>query len=144
MIGSGGVATANIADAAVTLAKMANLAQDQFIGRTTASTGVPETATITAAARTVLDDTSVSAMRTTLGALGSDVGAGAVGMMALMKNGTGGAVSSGSTAAGTNLNYVAFDSSGALIATTAATGTWRNVSGVSISPNESGTFQRIS
>ena len=27
----------------VTLAKMANLAQDQFIGRTTASTGVPET-----------------------------------------------------------------------------------------------------
>lgn len=54
--------------AAVTLAKMANLAQDQFIGRTTASTGVPETATITAAARTVLDDTTVGAMLTTLGA----------------------------------------------------------------------------
>lgn len=53
--------------AAVTLAKMANLAQDQFIGRTTASTGVPETATITAAARTVLDDTTVGAMATTLG-----------------------------------------------------------------------------
>ena len=51
----GAVAT-TIAAAAVTLAKMANLAQDQFIGRTTASTGVPETATITAAARTVLDD----------------------------------------------------------------------------------------
>jgi hypothetical protein len=51
----------------VTLAKMANLAQDQFIGRVTASTGVPETATITAAARTVLDDTSVANMLTTLG-----------------------------------------------------------------------------
>jgi hypothetical protein len=56
-----------ISDAAVTLAKMANLAQDQFIGRTTASTGVPQTATITAAARTVLDDTTVSAMIDTLG-----------------------------------------------------------------------------
>lgn len=68
-----GNATA-ITDAAVTLAKMANLAQDQFIGRTTASTGVPETATITAAARTVLDDTTVGAMRTTLGlAIGTDV-----------------------------------------------------------------------
>lgn len=53
--------------AAVTLAKMANLAQDQFIGRTTASTGVPETATITAAARTVLDDATVGDMLTTLG-----------------------------------------------------------------------------
>lgn len=51
----------------VTLAKMANLAQDQFIVRTTASTGVPETATVTAAARTVLDDTTVAAMRNTLG-----------------------------------------------------------------------------
>ena len=58
--------------AAVTLAKMANLAQDQFIGRTTASTGVPETATITAAARTVLDDTTVGAMATTLGLGTSD------------------------------------------------------------------------
>ena len=62
-----GLPTAGIVDAAVTLAKMANLAQDQFIGRTTASTGVPETATITSAARTVLDDTSVSAMVDTLG-----------------------------------------------------------------------------
>ena len=59
--------TWTIDSGAVTLAKMANLAQDQFIGRTTASTGVPETATITAAARTVLDDTTVGAMLTTLG-----------------------------------------------------------------------------
>jgi len=56
-----------IASSAVTLAKMANLAQDQFIGRTTASTGVPQTATITAAARTMLDDTTVAAMVNTLG-----------------------------------------------------------------------------
>ena len=73
--GSGtGSFAATIAGEAVTLAKMANLAQDQFIGRTTASTGVPETATITAAARTVLDDESVSDMRTTLGlAIGTNV-----------------------------------------------------------------------
>jgi len=61
-----GTVATTIAAGAVTLAKMANLAQDQFIGRVTASTGVPETATITAAARTVLDDVSVAAMRTTL------------------------------------------------------------------------------
>ncbi len=65
-----GSQAATIAAGAVSLSKMANLAQDQFIGRVTASTGVPETATITAAARTVLDDTTVAAMRTTLGAAG--------------------------------------------------------------------------
>lgn len=63
---SSGNAT-TITDAAVTLAKMADLAQDLFIGRTTASTGIPQTATITAAARTVLDDTSVGAMVDTIG-----------------------------------------------------------------------------
>ena len=68
-IASSGGATPAISlnDAGVTLAKMANLAQDLFIGRTTASTGVPETATITAAARTVLDDATVAAMVDTLG-----------------------------------------------------------------------------
>ena len=64
---AGGTAT-TIAAAAVTLAKMANLAQDQVIGRVTGSTGVPETFTVTAAARTVLDDTTTGAMLTTLGA----------------------------------------------------------------------------
>jgi hypothetical protein len=63
-----GLPTAGIVDASVTLAKMANLAQDQFIVRTTASTGVPQTATVTAAARTVLDDATVGDMRTTLSA----------------------------------------------------------------------------
>lgn len=70
-IASNAVTTAKILDANVTLGKMANLAQDQFIGRTTASTGVPETATITAAARTVLDDTTVAAMVDTLGGASS-------------------------------------------------------------------------
>lgn len=78
--GSGtGSFAATIATAAVTLAKMADLAQDQFIGRVTGSTGVPETATITAAARTVLDDTTVSAMVDTLG------GAAATGTGALAR-----------------------------------------------------------
>lgn len=66
-IDSGTLPIARIADGAVALAKLADLAQDQFIGRITASTGVPETATITAAARTVLDDATVSAMVDTLG-----------------------------------------------------------------------------
>jgi len=64
---SGSGATWTVDAAAITLAKMANLAQDQFIGRTTASTGVPQTATITAAARTVLKDTTVAEMVDTLG-----------------------------------------------------------------------------
>lgn len=67
-----------VANSAITLAKMANLAQDQFIGRTTASTGVPETATITAAARTVLDDTTVAAMVDTLGGASSTGSGGLV------------------------------------------------------------------
>lgn len=70
-IASSGGATPAISldNAGVTLAKMANLAQDAFIIRTTASTGVPETATCTAVARTVLDDVTTAAMLTTLGAL---------------------------------------------------------------------------
>lgn len=64
---SAGSNATTVAPASITLAKMADLAQDQFIGRVTASTGVPQTATITSAARTVLDDTSVSAMVDTLG-----------------------------------------------------------------------------
>jgi hypothetical protein len=74
-----GTATVFTIDAGVvTLAKMANLAQDQFIGRVSASTGVPETATITAAARTVLDDTTVAAMVNTLGGASSTGSGGLV------------------------------------------------------------------
>lgn len=63
--GSGSSGT--IADGSVTLAKLANLAQDLFIVRTTASTGVPETATCTAAGRALIDDATASAQRTTIG-----------------------------------------------------------------------------
>lgn len=71
------IPTAGLLDGAVTLAKMADLAQDQFIVRTTGSTGPPQTATVTAAARTVLDDTTVGAMVDTLGGATS-VGTGGI------------------------------------------------------------------
>lgn len=98
-----------IANAAVTLAKMANLAQDQVIGRTTASTGVPETFTVTAAARTVLDDTTVAAMVDTLGGASS--------------TGTGGLVRAGGptftgTIAGASLQLSSLTSGRLIFATT--------------------------
>lgn len=74
--GAGSNAT-TIAAGVVTLAKLANLAQDQVIGRVTASTGVPETFTVTAAARSVLDDTTLDAMLNTLGGA-TATGTGAV------------------------------------------------------------------
>lgn len=67
VLASASALAAEIPAGSITLTQMADLAQDQFIGRTTASTGVPQTATITAAARTVLDDATVSAMLDTLG-----------------------------------------------------------------------------
>jgi hypothetical protein len=68
-IASSGGATPAISlnDGGVTLAKMANLAQDTAIGRVTASTGVPETFTVTAAGRALVDDADAAAQRTTLG-----------------------------------------------------------------------------
>lgn len=72
-----GSTTTTIAAGVVTLAMLANLAQDQVIGRVTASTGVPETFTVTAAARSVLDDTSLDAMLNTLGGA-TATGTGAV------------------------------------------------------------------
>jgi hypothetical protein len=92
-----------IANSAVTLAKMANLAQDQFVGRTTASTGVPETATITAAARTVLDDATVGDMVNTLGGATS--------------TGTGGLVRATSPALIGTLNAAAITASGTISST---------------------------
>ena len=101
-----GLPTAGLVNGAVTLAKMADLAQDQFIGRTTASTGVPQTATITAAARTVLDDPTVASMVDTLG------GASSVG--------TGGLARATSPVFGTNISTPAIVSPGALTVTPAA------------------------
>lgn len=96
-----------IAAASVTLAKMADLAQDQFIGRVSASTGVPETATITAAARTVLDDTTVAAMVDTLG------GAAAVGTGGLLRA-SGPAGTATALATPRAINGVNFDGSAAI------------------------------
>lgn len=64
---SGSSAVWTVDNSAITLAKMANLAQDAFIIRTTASTGVPQTATCTAAGRALIDDADAAAQRVTLG-----------------------------------------------------------------------------
>ena len=76
---------ATIGNGRVSLAKMADLGQDLFIVRTSASTGAPQTATCTAAARTVLDDVTTADMLTTLGAAptshvhaGADITSGTV------------------------------------------------------------------
>ncbi len=116
-IANNAVTTAKINDAAVTLAKMANLAQDQVIGRTTASTGVPETFTVTAAAVTVLDDTTTAAMRTTLGALGGSTGS--TDNVLLRADGTSGATVQASGIAVTDNNEI----SGHLANVRAETGT---------------------
>lgn len=116
-IANSAVTTAKINDAAVTLAKMADLAQDQVIGRTTASTGVPETFTVTAAARTVLDDTTTAAMRTTLGALGGSTGS--TDNVLLRADGTGAATVQASGIAVTDNNEI----SGHLANVRAETGT---------------------
>lgn len=63
--GSGGAAT--VADGSVTLAKLADLATDRLIGRSTAGTGVPEAIPCTAAGRALLDDADAAAQRATLG-----------------------------------------------------------------------------
>lgn len=57
----------------VTYAKIQNVsATDKLLGRSTAGAGVIEEITCTAAARSLLDDTTVAAMRTTLGVAPSD------------------------------------------------------------------------
>lgn len=55
------------ADGSITMAKLADLAQDKLIGRATASTGVPEAIACTAAGRALLDDATNTDQRTTLG-----------------------------------------------------------------------------
>jgi hypothetical protein len=63
----GTVATANIDDNAVTLAKMAQVSTDTLLGRATAGTGNVETVACTAAGRALLDDADATAQRATLG-----------------------------------------------------------------------------
>lgn len=77
---SGSGATWTIDAGTVSLAKMADLDPDLIIGRSTASTGTPETISCTAAGRSLIASATASAQRTALG-LGSaatlDVGASA-------------------------------------------------------------------
>ena len=61
-VGFGTLATAGIANAAVTLAKMADLAQNRIIGRVTASTGVPEALTPANVATICIDPTTASSL----------------------------------------------------------------------------------
>jgi hypothetical protein len=63
----GTVATANIDDNAITLAKMAQVSTDTLLGRATAGTGNVETVACTSAGRALLDDADASAQRATLG-----------------------------------------------------------------------------
>lgn len=64
---SAGSNATTIAAGVVTLAKMADLATNKLIGRSTAGTGVPEAIDLTAAGRALIDDADAAAQRTTLG-----------------------------------------------------------------------------
>lgn len=73
-IGFGTIATAGIADGAVTLAKLANVNQYQILARSTALAGAPEALTSSANIFTFLGSATNAAARTNLGvAIGTDV-----------------------------------------------------------------------
>lgn len=74
-IGFGTIATAGIADSAVTYAKIQNVsATDRLLGRSTAGAGVVEEVTCTAFGRSLIDDIDAATARTTLGlAIGTNV-----------------------------------------------------------------------
>lgn len=75
---SGTGTTWTIDNDAVTYAKMQNVsATDKILGRSTAGAGDVEEITCTSFARTLLDDTTAAAARTTLGALGYSLCVGA-------------------------------------------------------------------
>lgn len=82
VVGGGVIGTADIADGAVTLAKMADIATSRILGRVTASTGDPEALTGTQAT-TLLD-----AFTTSLKGLVPPPGGSPVGTNSLLDNGT--------------------------------------------------------
>jgi hypothetical protein len=67
---TGSIATADLADNAVTFAKIQQVASGVLLGRVSAGSGNVETITLTEAGRALLDDADATAQRTTLG-LGS-------------------------------------------------------------------------
>ncbi len=67
---SGSIVTTDIADNAVTFAKIQQVASGVLLGRASAGSGNVETITLTEAGRALLDDADATAQRTTLG-LGS-------------------------------------------------------------------------
>ena len=77
--------------------------------------------------------------------VGTDVGVNGVGSMCLMSIFTSVTVNSGSTTGGGNLVHTVFDSSGLSVTGPLSTGTWRNITGKTLSTaRRTGTFQRIS
>jgi hypothetical protein len=81
-VGFGTIATAGLANDAVTYAKLQNIsATDRLLGRATAGAGDAEEITCTAAGRALLDDASVSEQQATLG-----IGAVYVGTATLNNN----------------------------------------------------------
>jgi hypothetical protein len=67
-IAAGAVVTADLADAAVTYAKVQNVSEtDRLLGRSTAGAGVVEEIVCTAFGRSLIDDATAAAARTTLG-----------------------------------------------------------------------------
>ena len=64
---AGTVTTSQLTDNSVTLAKMATVATDTVLGRSTAGTGNVETIACTAAGRALIDDATAAAQVTTLG-----------------------------------------------------------------------------
>lgn len=74
IVGAGKIATAAIADKAVTYPKIQDVAQNRLLGRTTGA-GTVEEIVCTPAGRDLLDDANAAAMRVTLGAasLGANV-----------------------------------------------------------------------